>query len=349
MPLHIVKTHMIALRELRATALSAALVACSVAQAASTYAFKALDNFGGSWATGSAVNAAGTVVGTGTQAPNNDDPPMEPTRPARWVAAAPTDLGVVDSGPFGRANGINDAGTAVGLSFLPDNSGVRATLWIGGTATDLGTLGGSESGANAINKAGVVVGYSMTRDNRRVRPVAWKDGALKVLKDLGGRYAYATAISNKGHIAGYSENSAGQRRAVVWKSGTLKDLGNGEASGVNSAGTAVGHAGTPVHATQWGAAGAIDLGTLGGDQSFAHGINDAADVVGMSSVSGCCDYHATLWRNGVAIDLNDMVDASVRDAGWVLVTATAIDRVGHITGSARNTLQGVSRAYLLTP
>jgi probable HAF family extracellular repeat protein len=340
---------MIAFRELRATVLSATLVACAVAQAATVYDFKPLGNLGGSWATGSAVNAAGTVVGTGTQPPNGDDPPMEPTRPARWVLVAPTDLGVVDNGPFGRANGINDAGSVVGMSFLPNNSGVRATLWSAGAVIDLGTLGGSESGAHAINQAGVVVGYSMTRADRRMRPIAWKDGSVKVLKDLGGRYASAKAISSKGHIAGYSENTAGERRAVVWKSGTLKDLGNGDASGVNSAGTVVGYAGSPVHATQWGVAGAVDLGTLGGDQSFAEGINDAGDVVGYASVSGCCDYRATLWRKGAAIDLNELVDASVRDAGWVLVTATAIDRLGHITGSARNTLQGVTRAYLLTP
>jgi probable HAF family extracellular repeat protein len=186
---------MIAFRELRAAAVSAALVACAAAQAA-TYDFRPLDNFGGSWATGSAVNAGGTVVGTGTQPPNGDDPPMEPTRPARWVLVTPSDLGVVDNGPFGRANGINDGGTVVGTSFLPGNSGVRATVWSAGTITDLGTLGGSQSEAYAINKAGVVVGYSMTRDNRRVRPIAWKDGAVKVLKDLGGRYAYAKAISN---------------------------------------------------------------------------------------------------------------------------------------------------------
>lgn len=341
--------HMIELREFRASLLCVALLTCSAAQAAGSYAFKAFDNFGGSWATGSAVNTAGTVVGTGTQPPNGDDPPMEPTRPALWVRTAPSDLGVVDAGPFGRASGINYAGDVVGTSFLPASSGVRATLWRAGAVIDLGTLGGSESEAYAINKAGVVVGYSMTQGDKRSRATVWRDGTAKILKDLGGRYAAARAITNNNYVAGFSDNTAGQRRAMVWKNGVPKDLGAGDANGVNSTGNVVGQAGSPVHATQWTAGGAVDLGTLGGDQSMANAVNDAGDVVGQSSVSGCCDYHATLWRNGIAIDLNDLVDASVRDAGWVLVTATAIDRVGHITGSARNTIQGVTRAYLLTP
>jgi probable HAF family extracellular repeat protein len=45
-----------------------------------------------------------------------------------------------------------------------------------------------------------------------------------------------------------------------------------------------------------------DLGTLGGDTSYAFGINDRGDVVGMSQrASG--ELSAFLWRDGVMTDL----------------------------------------------
>jgi probable HAF family extracellular repeat protein len=341
-----------------AAALATLFLACSAAQAAATYTFKALDSFGGSWSVANAVNAAGTVVGVATQTPNNDDPPMEPTRPVRWTTASTTDLGVIDSGPYGNANGINDAGLVVGTSFLPNTSGVRATLWNGTSITDLGTLGGTESQAYGINKSGVIVGYSMTRLNKRTRATIWKNGSIKALKDLGG-YAAATAISNSGYVVGYAAASD-SRHAVVWKRGVLTDLGTGwgtqyaQANGVNNVGVVVGQAPSangPVHAMKWVGAAIIDLGTLGGgDYSWANGVNDVGDIVGASwTEAGCCETHATLWRDGAAIDLNDLIDPSVRDAGWILIEAKAIDRVGHISGNARNVVQNVSRAFLLKP
>ena len=55
------------------------------------------------------------------------------------------------------------------------------------------------------------------------------------------------------------------------------------------------------------------------------------------------DTRAALWRDGVAIDLNSRITAS----GWLLVSATGINDVGQIVGTALR--GGVRRAYLLTP
>lgn len=331
----------------------AALATASAAQSATSYSFATLDSLGGSTSSASALNASGVVVGMATQPLNDDDPPMEPTRPARWVKGQVADIGVLGNGPFGRAYGINDAGQTVGASWLPNSAGVHATLWDGVTKTDLGTLGGTESEALAINKAGVIVGYSMTRGNKRVRATVWKDGSIKALKDLGGQYSHAQAISKNGIIVGNSQKPDGSPYAVRWQGGVLTEIGTGSPMAVNSAGTVVGTMPSPPDgygvAAKWVGDQPVPLPALGGYQGAANGINDAGDIVGAAAATGCCDYHAILWRNNEAIDLNDIVDQSVRDAGWVLTSATAIDRTGRIVGGAGNAALGVYRAFVLTP
>ena len=39
----------------------------------------------------------------------------------------------------------------------------------------------------------------------------------------------------------------------------------------------------------------VDLGTLGGSQSFAVAVNDHGQVVGYSHTAGDAESHATLW------------------------------------------------------
>lgn len=358
-PANFVSAYMTIIQGTRGAIAAATLfLACTVAQAAATYTFKAGDGLGGSVSIGYAVNKAGIVVGTAVR-PEDPDLPMELTRPTRWTSLTPTDLGSIGAGPHGHAYGINDSGLIAGTSYLPDSGGTRATLWSAATMTNLGTLGGTTSYAYAINNAGVVVGSSTTKGNTRTRATVWQGGRIKALTDLGGRSSAAKAISSNGFVAGHAEALDGSRHAVVWnKSGALTDLGTGwnweygDAAGVNAAGTVVGTtvmSGGQTRAVKWVGTTITDLGTLGGAASYANGVNDAGDVVGASSVSGCCGYHATLWRNDVAIDLNGLVDQAVRDAGWVLVEAKAINRAGYITGVARNTIRNVDRVFLLMP
>jgi probable HAF family extracellular repeat protein len=337
----------------RLAALASALVlAGGMAHAADTYKFTTLGALGGSASQGLALNKAGQVVGWASEPLNGDDPPMEPTRPATWTGSAATDLGTL-GGPFGYATGINNSGTVIGYTWLSVFAGVHATKWSGGTKSDLGTLGGDYSYANAINKSGTVVGSATTMDNKRERAVVWKGGVLRALKDLGGQYNRAYAISNSGHIVGFSQDRAGDSHAVMWKGGVLTDLGiSGRPMGVNSSGQIVGEAAQAsgyVGAAKWVGAAPQQLGCLAtGLQCGASGINDDGLIVGWSSTDSFSKNHAAMWVNGVAVDLNDHLDQAARDAGWRLVTATAINSRGFITGAAYNDITGVQRGYLLS-
>lgn len=85
-----------------------------------------------------------------------------------------------------------------------------------------------------------------------------------------------------------------------------------------------------------------DLGTLGGAQSHANGINKFGQVVGWAWYSSTANVHAFLYTGGVMYDLNNLVQNLPE--GAVLQTATGINDRGQIV--ANSTL---GHAYLLTP
>ena len=67
--------------------------------------------------------------------------------------------------------------------------------------------------------------------------------------------------------------------------------------------TSPGHGPANRSATILPGAEVIDLGTLGGAESTASGVNDAGTVVGYSSISGTRNQRAFMWTNGVMTDL----------------------------------------------
>ena len=72
-----------------------------------------------------------------------------------------------------------------------------------------------------------------------------------------------------------------------------------------------------------------DLGTLGGPQSVAYGINDSGQVVGTSAPVGFAPRHAFLYSGGVMKDLNDLVSGG---GSATLGIAYGINDSGQITG-----------------
>ncbi|MFP5287305.1 MAG: hypothetical protein ACLGI9_16315 [Thermoanaerobaculia bacterium] len=65
-------------------------------------------------------------------------------------------------GTVSRGNSINNRGWVAGYSNLAGNPSRHATLWLDGTAVDLGTLGGPNSSVvwPAKNNRGLIVGIS---------------------------------------------------------------------------------------------------------------------------------------------------------------------------------------------
>ena len=77
----------------------------------------------------------------------------------------------------------------------------------------------------------------------------------------------------------------------------------------------------------------IDLGTLGGTQSFAYAINDKGQVVGESRIAGDQEAHIFLYDHGNLVDLSLLYNIG---PGPYLSTANDINNKGQIVGNISN-------------
>lgn len=183
----------------------------------------------------------------------------------------------------------------------------------------------------------------------------------------GGLYDNALSINDSGQVVGSSTTASGYEHGFLWTpttpngvSGSMQDLGTiggtfSQALRVNESGkvtgdsTIVGDAAH--HAFLWTpttpnrtSGSRHDLGTLGGTNSYAWGINEPGQVVGEAQIVGNLSYHAFLYSNGVMTDLNTLIPA---DSGWELIRATRINDAGQIIGYG--IVNGEIHGFLLTP
>ena len=280
-------------------------------------------------------------------APNQQ--PLAPAKALSDVTSAATDLVMIDLGPGGEANDVNERGQIVG------SNGGEAFLWEPGSGTRLlGKLPPpliQVSSAEAINEAGDVVGVSGDHAFR------WHAGSgMSDLGSLGGlaQTAHATDINDAGVVVGYSSSLAADNndRGFVWtQTAGMRELPpianspRSSAFGVNTTGVAVGASYTSIaRATLWqpdrtvvDLTSRISMTGLSGTEAMA--INDAGSIVGFGRVAPDATNAFLLAPGTSAVFLGTLGGASS--------SATDINNTGAVVGYS-NTSGGDTHAFLWT-
>jgi probable HAF family extracellular repeat protein len=302
----------------------------AVAAADPIYTVADLGGLGAGPASGYAINSSGTVAGWALNGAGYQQAFVSTPKGLSALSSPNTDS---------YAYGINNAGTAVGTTYI--NGTAHGTIWSGTSPTDLG----ANSYAMAINNSGEVVGGNG-------EAFAVVNGQLQSLGNPQGvSWSAAYGINDAGTVVGDGQLANGTFRGIIWSPGgsmiLLGTLGgsSSQATDINDSGEVVGFSSVASgyqHAFSMLDAMMIDLGTLGGGSSYAYGVNDGGEVVGYSYLASGAQ-HAFLYDDGTLLDLNSLVPAN---SGWDLLEAYGINASGQITGEGL--YDGQLSAFLLT-
>jgi probable HAF family extracellular repeat protein len=284
---------------------------------------------------------------------------------------------LVDLGALGgrnsHASAVTAGGLVTGCAETADGS-IHAFIHDGEALRDLdpgSTVAGNSCGL-AINDQGVVAGRAASGEL-----VLWSNGgvaSLGIRGNVGG-------INGSGVVVGSREEGS-STRAFVFRDGAVVDLVDpairSEATAINERGDIVGAA----NARAFIYDGALrDLGTLGGNNSVARGLNSRSDVVGQAS-NEFGQPTPFIHRNAMqalpgpafssAIAINNrgqvigsgegihgyLVDGdtvttlgsipAVTARGWRKLVPTGINDRGWIVGTGENP-EGDLRAFILKP
>ena|GEM_PF-1271491 len=184
-------------------------------QAAGMQSITPFDPNGSSIAYG--INNAGQVVGSATSVSGLIHGFF------RAADGTMTDMGTL-GGTTSTAFEVNEAGQAVGYSFLPANSAnapSHGILWTANTGLiDMGTLDGAlHSIAYDINNAGQAVGWSESANGRRAfiwtQATGMTDLNTLVAPDSNWTLQQARSINDRGQIAGFGINPDGKTHAFL--------------------------------------------------------------------------------------------------------------------------------------
>jgi probable HAF family extracellular repeat protein len=202
----------------------------------------ALPTLGGNNGVVNQINSRGQAAGGAentTRDPSCPAPYVFQVRPATWEKGRIQQLPTVAGDLNGLALAINDNGQVVGASgdcgpfneisffnLLPRH----ALLWLNGTVTDLGNLGGTGHGngnlALDVNNVGHVVGDSDIRGDANFHAFLWTpETGMQDLGTLpGDANSSAISINDAGEVVGVSFDASFNFRAFLRRSGVMIDL-----------------------------------------------------------------------------------------------------------------------------
>lgn len=235
---------------------------------------------------------------------------------ARFTSAA-AQWNFIDSG-FGYVTDINNAGVVVGLWHIPvggDWGNLPGRFTGSGGWESLGSLGGLHAGAEAISDDGTIVGWSYLSTTPLPAPY-WQDGHAFVWKASTGLRDMNTMIAG----------------GSGWELIKAFDISN-DGSFIVGQGLING---TRIRAFRYHDGVIDNLGTLpGGHISYAKGVNNRGDVVGVSypdsSNNGLTSAVVFTADLGL-VDLNATLPAN---SGWQLAQALRINSKREIVGWGR--------------
>jgi probable HAF family extracellular repeat protein len=300
-----------------------------------------LGTLGGDAGQALAVNDAGQVVGWSKL-------PSDTRHAFSYAGGAMTDLGTLPAGGHSEATDINDDGVICGTSDVGGNN-QRAFRYANNQMEDIGAIAPwVNASADGINRAGQIVG------NSGGAAYLWENGQMRQLPTPGDS-AGAVAINRHGMVCGWCWlTTAAADHAFRGTRNSAVDIGLGHGTSsraldINDSGHVVGFYtdGQQRKAFIFRNGTMHDIGTLGGNQGEAHGINNRGVVVGLDFAVTQTGHavHAFVW-DGTMHDLNDLLDQ--QSQGWTLARAFAISDNNLIVGHGRNPV-GQYRPFLAQP
>lgn len=247
------------------------------------------------------------------------------------------DLGTL-GGETSQASDLDEAGKVVGSSVISPGGELRAFWWQEGAISPLNAADDLVTEAHAINEAQIVAGevISGAGGQQLISPALWNNGVYTPLSAGDGKQGSARDINDSGAVAGHTYEQPGNH-ILIWQNNALtetipSDSGMAQVNGLNNQKQIVGtiHGDTGDTAFLWKDNILQELGTLGGQNSAAHDINDGGEIVGSASITEDLAIHAFLWREGIMSDLGvpgDLPGATSRALG--------INKSGDIVGEGQ--------------